>query len=126
MPHEGHLRYVPEPAAVATRGVAWAAGGALLLLAGAIVVFTAIYQHAVPVRTMPAPQAFPQPRVDTADAETLRQLHTAQAKQLETWRWADDRHTLVQIPIERAMQLLAQKGAAAYDPLLPPQQEKQP
>ena len=33
---------------------------------------------------------------------------------------------LVQIPIERAMQLMAQKGAAAYDPLLPPPPEKQP
>jgi hypothetical protein len=124
MPHDAHLRYEPESPAIATRGVAWAAGGALLLLAGSIVVFTAIYQHAVPVRTMPAPQAFPQPRVDTEDAAKLQQLRAAQSKQLETWHWANDRHTLVQIPIERAMQLLVQKGAAAYDPL--PTQGTQP
>ncbi len=126
MPHDGHLRYTPEPASVATRGVAWSAGGALLLLGGAIAVFSAIYQHAVPVKTMPAPQAFPQPRVDTHDVEKLRQVRAAQTRQLETWRWANDQHTLLQIPIERAMQLLAQQGAAAYDPLLPPPQEKQP
>lgn len=126
MPHEGHLRYVPESAGVANRGVVLIACGALLLLAGAIVVFTAIYEHAVPIETMPAPQAFPQPRVDTRDVEKLKQLHAAQTKQLETWRWANDQHTQVQIPIEQAMQLLTQKGAAAYDPLVPPQQEKQP
>jgi hypothetical protein len=124
MPHDGHLRYVPESAAVTTRGVAWAAGGALLLLAGAIAGFHAIYQHAVPVETVPAPQAFPQPRVDTQDVEKLQQLRAAQSTRLEAWRWANDQHTLVQIPIERAMQLLVQKGAAAYDPPLP--QGKQP
>lgn len=126
MPHDGHLRYAPEPAGVSTRGVAWAAGGSLLLLAGAIAGFSAIYHHAVPVETVPAPQVFPQPRVDTNDVEKLHDLHAAQTKQLETWRWTDDQHTVLQIPIERAMQLLAQKGASAYDPLLPTRQEKQP
>jgi hypothetical protein len=123
VPHDTHVHYVPEPAGVETRAVVWSAAAALLLLGGAIAGFYAIYQHAVPIKTLPPPQAFPQPRVDTDDAERLRRLRAAQNKELETWRWADEQHTLVQVPIERAMQLLIQKGAAAYDPF--PAQEKQ-
>jgi hypothetical protein len=124
MSHDGHIHYVPESPAVDTRGVLWCACGALLLLSVAIAGLDAIYRHVVPVKTVPAPQAFPQPRVDARDAEELRRLRAAQSKDLETWRWANDQHTLVQIPIERAMQLLAQKGAAGYDPLLPPQETR--
>jgi hypothetical protein len=120
MPHNEHIRYVPEPAAIGTRGVVWSGLGALLLVAGAIAGLYATYTHAVPVKAPPAPRSFPQPRVDTQDTEKLQSLGAEQSKELETWRWANDQHTLAQIPIERAMQLLAQKGASAYDPLPPP------
>jgi hypothetical protein len=127
MSTEEHVHYVPESAAVDSKAVLLCALGALILLAGTIAGFHEVYRHGVPVKDVPAPQAFPQPRVVTSqvEVEERRRLVAAQHERLESWRWANDQHTLVQIPIERAMQLLVQKGAAAYDPLLPPP-EKQP
>jgi hypothetical protein len=123
MPAEEHIQYVPEPAAVALRVVVWAAIASLVLLASSIVGLYAIYQNAVPVRTVPVPQKFSQPRVVThaADVEELHRLAAEQTQRLATWGWANDQHTLVRIPIDRAMQLLVQKGGNALAPLLPAQ-----
>ena len=123
MPAEEHLQYVPEPPAVALRFVSWGAIAALLLLAIGIGVFYEIYQAAVPIKTVPAPRTFAEPRVTThaADVAELHRLNEEQSHRLNTWGWANDQHTLIQIPIERAMQLLAQKGGEAWAPLLPPQ-----
>ena len=120
---EEHIRYVPESADVDTRAVLWAAIGALLLLFGAIGGLYAVYDHGVPVRTVPLPKEFPQPRVvtDEADIADLHRLAAAQSQRLNTWRWANDQRTLVQIPIDRAMKLLVEKGGNAYAPLLPAQ-----
>ena len=127
MPAEEHIHYAPESPAIDNKAVLLCALGALILLAGAISGFHEVYRRSVPVKDVPAPQAFPQPRVVTsqAEAEERRRLVAAQHERLETWRWANDQHAVVQIPIERAMQLLVQKGTAAYDPLFPPP-EKQP
>jgi hypothetical protein len=115
------MQLPPESPAVSTRAVTWTAVGALLLLAVAIGAFHVIYQASVPVKAPPPPHPFPQPRVDTLESEELHRLLAAQKKEVETWRWADDKHTLVQIPIKRAMKLLVEKGKDAYAPLLPPQ-----
>lgn len=122
MPAEEHIHYVPEPPAVELNVVVWSAIAALILLVGAIVGLYAVYQDAVPIKTVQAPTPFPQPRVAThaADVAELHRLAAEQSERLRKWGWANDQHTLVQIPIERAMQLLAQKGANAYAPLLPP------
>jgi hypothetical protein len=127
MSTEEHVRYVPESPAIDSKAVLLCALGGLILLAGTIAGFHEVYRRGVPVKDVPAPQAFPQPRVVTSqvEVEERRRLVAAQQERLESWRWANDQHTLVQIPIERAVQLLVQKGAAAYDPLLPPP-EKQP
>jgi hypothetical protein len=101
--------------------VGWSAFSALVLLAVAIGGLTAIYNAVVRVKTQPAPAVFPQPRVDTHQTEDLHRILNAQRQKLEAWGWANDQHTLAQVPIERAMQLLATKGGSAYDPLLPPQ-----
>lgn len=123
MPTEEHIQYVPEPPAVALRIVVGAAAASLLLLVGSIAGLHAVYQDAVPLRTVPAPQAFPQPRVVTqaADVEELHRLAASQNRLLATWGWANDRHTLVHIPIGRAMQIIAQKGSDALSPLEPAQ-----
>jgi hypothetical protein len=121
MPAEEHLHYIPESPAVDLRGVIWPAIGAVALLAFAIGGLYAIYDYTLPVKTVPPPQEFPQPRVATVETDSaqLRRLADEQNTRLKTWRWTNDQHTLVQIPIDRAMQLLAQKGDRAWSPLLP-------
>jgi hypothetical protein len=123
MPAEHHIRYVPESPSVDHCIVILAAIASLILIAGAIGVLYATYQRSVPVKDVPAPQAFSPPRVMPAQAEgaARAQLTTEQKQRLQTWQWADPQHTLVQIPIERAMQILAQRGNDAWAPLVPPQ-----
>jgi hypothetical protein len=103
--------------------VIWPALAVLILLAGAIGGLHAVYHFGVPVKTVPQPQTFPSPRVSTHESELAesRRLATEQNQRLNAWRWADDQHTRVQIPIDRAMKLLIEKGGNAWSPLLPPQ-----
>jgi hypothetical protein len=116
-----HIRYAPESPSVDVRIVILAAIGALLLAALAIGFLYEIYQHSVPIKDLPSPQTFAEPRVTTSQAEVSERdrLASEQRRRLDTWRWANAEHTLVQIPIDRAMQLLAQRGNDAWAPLLP-------
>ena len=121
MSDELNTKQVFERPTVSSRPVLVATFGAIALMFGTIGLFSAIYDAAVPIKTLPAPEVFAEPRVDTQQAELLQRLLAEQRKKLETWGWANDRHTMVQIPIERAMRLVAQKGRDAYAPLLPGQ-----
>lgn len=121
-----HIQYVPEPPSVSMTFVGWSALAGLLLVAVAIGVFYGVYRAAVPTTNYPGAATFPQPRVDTQEREELHRIRAAQQQKLETWGWADPGHTLVKVPIERAMQLLATKGKDAYAPLLQSQQALSP
>lgn len=123
MPVEEHIQYIPESPGVDTAIVLWCALAVLVLLAGAIGGLYAAYDFDVPIKFIPVPTPFPKPRVVTSQDEQaeLHRLRDEQIRRLQTWRWANDQHTLIQIPIDRAMKLLVQKGKDAYAPLVPPQ-----
>jgi hypothetical protein len=56
-------------------------------------------------------QQFPTPRVQIDDGnQDVADLHQREDLLLDNYSWADQAHTKVRIPIERAMQLLAQRG----------------
>jgi hypothetical protein len=109
-----------EPAGVSLWPVLCGAFACVLLMLGAIWGLNAIYDWEVPDRMLPAPEQFPSPRVQTRQAEQLHKLLAEQRRQLTGYEWADQDKTLVRIPIERAMEIIAQRGAEAYAPLLPP------
>jgi hypothetical protein len=113
--HHGHG--IPERPSVDARHLVWLGGAALLLLGGAIFGLGAIYWHEVPNKTMPPVTTFPQPRVDADETEELKHILQKQRQELAGYHWANQHHTLVQIPIERAMKIIAQKGAHGYDPI---------
>jgi len=52
----------------------------------------------------------PEPRLLENEPENLQQVRTAENQILNGYSWADDKHTLVKIPIDRAIDLLAQRG----------------
>jgi hypothetical protein len=113
--------HVPlEPAGVSLWPVLWSALASLVLMLGAIWGLSAVYGWWVPNRTFFAPEQFPSPRVQTHQAEQLQDLLAAQRRRLTGYAWADQSKTLVRIPIERAMEIIAQRGAQAYAPLLHP------
>jgi hypothetical protein len=56
-------------------------------------------------------QTFPTPRLETDDGnQDLAELHTREDLLLEHYSWADRSQGKVRIPIERAMELVAQPG----------------
>jgi hypothetical protein len=123
VPAEEHLRYVPQSSAVDLRGVAWPALAVLVLLCLAIGGLYVVYDFTVPDKTPPPSQTFPSPRLATHQDEMAetRRLAAEQSQRLNTWRWANDQRTLVQVPIDRAMKLLVDKGGDAWSPIMPPQ-----
>ena len=120
MAHDADADVQLEPGGVSLWPVLWGALGSLALMLGAIWGLSAVYDWWVLNRTLPAPEQFPSPRVQTHQAEQLKDLLAAQRQQLTEYEWADQNKTLIRIPIERAMEIIAQRGARAYAPLLPP------
>jgi hypothetical protein len=56
-------------------------------------------------------QTFPTPRVQTDDGnQDIADLHARESLLLENYSWADQKAGKVRIPIERAMELIAQRG----------------
>jgi hypothetical protein len=56
-------------------------------------------------------QSFPTPRLQTDDGnQDVADLHAREDLLLENYSWADQSQGKVRIPIERAMELIAQRG----------------
>jgi hypothetical protein len=120
MAHEADADVQLEPAGISHGPVLWGAFSSIALVLGAIGGLSAVYDWRVMNRTLRLPEQFPSPRVQTHQAEQRQDLLAAQRQQLIGYDWADQGNALVRIPIERAMDIIAQRGAQAYAPLLPP------
>ena len=66
------------------------------------------------------PTAFPPPALQSDPAGELRDYQAAQRARLTGYGWADRATGQVRIPVARAMDMIAARGAAAYDPPDPP------
>jgi hypothetical protein len=55
-------------------------------------------------------QAFPQPRLEESERTELREFIEDQDRMLATYNWIDKDKGIVQIPIDRAMDLIVQRG----------------
>ncbi len=55
-------------------------------------------------------QAFPEPRLEESERTQLRQYIEDEDRKLVTYDWVDKNKGVVQIPIERAMDLIVQRG----------------
>lgn len=106
-----------EPGGVSTRWVTTAAGGFLLLLAVSIVVLGFVFYLAVPGNRIPPYRQFPAPQQTGHPAAETRALFARQQQELNSYRWTNPDHTLVAIPIDRAMSIIAARGAKAYEPI---------
>ncbi len=61
--------------------------------------------------------AAPPPPMAPDRAAPLRAFRAAQHEAVEGYGWVDREAGLVRVPVERAMGLVVQRGAAAYEPL---------
>lgn len=55
-------------------------------------------------------QTFPQPRLEESERSQLRQFIEDQDRKLATYNWVDKDKGIVQIPIDRAMDLVVERG----------------
>jgi hypothetical protein len=63
-------------------------------------------------------QSFPTPKLQTDDGnQDVSDLHAREDLLLENYSWADEAHSKVRIPIERAMELIAQRGLPVAKPV---------
>ena len=120
MASEVHVPAKLETPQVDTRAVLVAACASVMLVVGSVAGFYQVYRAYVPNPSPPAPQAFGEPRVQPGESQQLHRLLSGQRARLDGYAWADRPKGLVQIPIDRAMRMIVQKGDHALDPLLPP------
>jgi hypothetical protein len=77
------------------------------------------YQSLAHDATLVEPTIFPSPRLQTR-FDGIRDPEIAkQQADLERFRWIDRSRGVFQIPIERAMRLVAARGARGYEPVPP-------
>ena len=55
-------------------------------------------------------KAFPDPRLETDERNQLNELRLTEEQTLNSYGWVDEKAGAVRIPIERAMDLVAQRG----------------
>src|SRR5215469_13742874 len=54
--------------------------------------------------------AFPQPRLETDERGQIRQFRLSEEQRLQSYGWVDQNAGIIRIPIDRAMDLIAQRG----------------
>ncbi len=70
-------------------------------------------------------QTPPEPRLETRPSRNLEQLRAAEDRLLRRYRWIDQEQGMVRIPVERAMELVAQEGLPAPEASSPATEDSQ-
>ena len=108
------------PAGVDTRRVGFVAAAVIVFLGAVMGIAAVVFFALVPDYTAPARKQFPEPQLQTDAPAALARYLAAQRDALGGYHWANAEHTLVAIPIERAMEIVAQRGADGYEPIASP------
>lgn len=110
---------------VSVRVVTWFAIG--LIISG-ICIFVAMiglyrfFKHEQPSPEPPSRIAFhpqnsaPEPRLQTVPKADLERLRASDDRQLNSYGWIDKQRGIINIPIERAMELIAERGLPTRGP----------
>ncbi len=72
------------------------------------------------LQNAPIPPLPPEPRLEAEPGLLLQQLRAQEDKTLHSYGWIDEKAGIVRIPIDRAMDILAERGL----PSRPPEQSK--
>ncbi len=71
-------------------------------------------------------QTPPAPRLQTQPRAALEALRQREDSELNSYAWLDREHKAVRIPIDRAMELLAERGFPKIKPVTPEKKEPTP
>ena len=106
-----------EAPRVSTRAVLWVVGGALVFVAAALGLLNLYYHWKLAAPVFRPPSPFPAPRVQSDQRAEREALEAAERRALAGYAWVDRGGGVVSIPIEKAMAMIAARGADAYAPL---------
>jgi hypothetical protein len=106
-----------EPDKIRALPVLAATIGFTVFAAICLVALLAYYRVLVGPGLYVAPRPFPAPELQTSPLSDLEKLQSAQLARIGRYGWVDQSKGLLRIPIERAMEIVASKGAAALEPL---------
>lgn len=94
--------------------------GALLLCGALVFIAVSAMMHALsvrrnatqgaPTKEVPRGNDFPEPRLQIRPGDDLAKLQARDEAELNSYGWIDKPAGVVRIPIERAMQLLVERG----------------
>ncbi|MGH7767145.1 MAG: hypothetical protein ACREQP_06795 [Candidatus Binatia bacterium] len=91
----------------------FAAGGAVVILFAAALAFWMVQGAARRQSPRPPPaqarEAAPAPRLQVRGSNELRALREAEDALLNSYGWIDKENGIVRIPVERAMEIMAEK-----------------
>jgi hypothetical protein len=122
MPNETSKQAGYELRDISVRAVTWCAGA---LIVAAIVIHVALgglyklFEHQHPSPDAPSRIAFnpqmiaPEPRLQIEPTKELDRYFASENQKLNTYGWVDKANGVVRIPINRAMDLIAQRGLPA-------------
>jgi len=121
--HSGKAKF--EARDVSVRGVFWFAVG--LVISAVVIHFAiaglfALFRDQHPSPESPsriashAKMIAPQPQLQTNPTEDLEKFRAAEEVRLNSYGWVDRQAGVVRIPIERAMELIAQRGLPVRGP----------
>ena len=113
----GHELSDLQPRAIAWFAVALAVAVIVVMAVSNAILNYAAVQYAAR-QAAPSPLAHtrefaPEPRLQVNGAEDLRQMRAAEDRVLHSYGWIDRESGIVRIPVERAIEVLAQKGLPA-------------
>lgn len=107
---------------LSVRGIVWFGIGLLLMGACALIVSTTVlvvsskqggisYQYPpININNAPAPTLPPEPRLEQVPGLQLQGLRSQEDQLLNTYGWIDQKAGAVHIPIDRAIELMLQRG----------------
>jgi hypothetical protein len=117
MPTEPRMMDGYESATLRAPRILVIAAGSLLLLFGSIGGLAIVYRIDAPSASPPPPRVFAEPRLRVDEAGQLHERQAHQRAELEQYRWIDKQNGVIRIPVARAMELIAKRGADAYAPI---------
>jgi hypothetical protein len=67
-------------------------------------------ESVAPMAAIEAGDQIPEPRLRVSPRTDLAEMRAAEDKELQTYGWVDKENKIIRIPIDRAMELLAERG----------------
>jgi len=110
-----------ETTDVNARGVAWSAVALVIIIAAIFFALRCLYsvftdQHPSTAIASQNGAPSPEPRLQVDEVRDLGRLHEHEDSILNSYGWVDQKAGIVRIPIERAMDIVAQRGLPAPPP----------